>query len=291
MKRVLSLSIVGALAASGLFIAVAPAQAKEITPGRAVVRIDAPKATVKKIGANSYRIVLPKSATGQWMGDRTTSDGKRQILVGDLTAAKLVNNWSNFKFAADDAEATLVWRESRDLHAAVIYLAKPRISDNGVVFEFTSDSTIPAQLTGASINLRRASGGTRSTLNTYTVSGDLKFSFELINTYEVKARIFNSSNNNTCWGTADIKANTKTSPYPDVKASVANNTCATVNYQSLVIYETSSENVRYGVYVDWPENCSSTTSTQGTATMYLKYQPPGSNQMEYAQAYSWPCTS
>lgn len=80
--RLLSaLAVAGLIAASSLTLGVAPASAAEgVGSGRAVIRIDAPTATVIKTGKNSYRMVLPPDSSGQWMGERTNDAGKHRFV-------------------------------------------------------------------------------------------------------------------------------------------------------------------------------------------------------------------
>lgn len=102
---------------SSLAFATAPAQAAEISPGRAVVRIDAPSVTTTQTGENTYRLVSKKDATGQWMGERTLKNGKVRSLVGDLTARKLVKHWKDLKYTKSGTTGTLTWGDEENLQA------------------------------------------------------------------------------------------------------------------------------------------------------------------------------
>lgn len=57
--------------------------------GKAIVRIDAPKIKVEKMSQSQYRITLPTSAKGQWLGTR-----QKTLMVGTLTARDLVDGWT-----------------------------------------------------------------------------------------------------------------------------------------------------------------------------------------------------
>jgi hypothetical protein len=124
--------------------------------GKAIVRIDAPKIDVKKVGQNQYRITLPASAKGQWLGTR-----QKTLMIGELTARDLVKGWSALGHKRDSKVATTIkWKPAGakvQFIPAQISQAK-RLADGRTMFEVTSVFPIPSQLTNASLNLARASG-------------------------------------------------------------------------------------------------------------------------------------
>lgn len=131
-----------------------------IGSGRALVRIDAPHTRVTKVGTHSYRMVLPASSAGQWLGERTDAQGRRQARVGDLTAGKLATAWTKFRYTSSGVMAALTWTDASggQRAGAPVRLSQPKVTSNGVRFEFTSTRSVPQTLHNLSINLRRAPG-------------------------------------------------------------------------------------------------------------------------------------
>lgn len=124
--------------------------------GKAIVRIDAPKIVVEKIGQNQHRITLPTSAKGQWLGTR-----KKSLMIGELTARELVKGWSALGHKRGSKVATTIkWKSAGgkvQFIPAQISQAK-KLADGRTTFDVTSVSAIPSQLTNASLNFARASG-------------------------------------------------------------------------------------------------------------------------------------
>lgn len=278
MRKLLVTSIVTALIGTGLVLSTAPAQAQSISPGRAVVRLDAKHMKVKQLSKHSYQVVLSNGTTGQWMGERTVKNGKKRTVVRDLTAKKLVNSWSNLKYSDKGVDGTLMWNSGTGQSAAAVEFKKPKLTDKGVSWKFTSIAELPTHLSGVKLSLRRApssSEGLRSTLYTYTIADALTVSFDVISASEVKARIYNAGNNNTCWGTTDITG------IDNVAVSVKSNTCDNIPYENAMN--------SYGVNVGFPTGCSTPYPHTGSAAFDLNVTPPGQDQYEYVQAVTLTC--
>ncbi|MGI9117077.1 MAG: hypothetical protein ACR2JV_05525 [Gaiellales bacterium] len=264
MQRILKTLSVAAVAIGLIAISV-PAQAKEISAGRAVVRIDIPSATVATVGKNAYRMVVASTTTGQWMGERTLANGRSKTLVRKLTAGALGNNWSNFRYTKAGVPATLVWADADSpMTVRIVKLGRPEMTADGVVFNFTTPQSMPETITDASLNLQRApqtGKRTRDSTSTYTVTGTLMVSIEVVSIEEAKIRIYNSSNDNTCWGTTTITS----SEY----RSVPSNTCATIPYANYFATSTYP----WGVHTLFNNPCNS--FNPGTVTVTLLVSPPG----------------
>lgn len=159
MRNIISFVAASAIVASSMVLATTPGQAAEFSPGRAVIRIDAPSVSTTKVGENSYRMVLEKSSKGQWMGERTRKNGNEKTLVGDLTAAKLVKHWKDLKYTKSGADGTLTWGDVENPQARAIRLEQPTILKNRVILNFSTTSSIPSTLNNVSVNLLRAPVG------------------------------------------------------------------------------------------------------------------------------------
>jgi hypothetical protein len=142
--------------------------------GKAIVRIDALKINVEKVGKNQYRITLPTSAKGQWLGTR-----QKTLVIGELTARDLVEGWSALGHKRDSKVATTIkWKPAGgkvQFIPAQISQAK-KLADGRTTFDVTSVSAIPSQLTNASLNLARASG---PDLRSYPIKYSYSFTSDL----------------------------------------------------------------------------------------------------------------
>ncbi|MGI9197533.1 MAG: hypothetical protein ACR2KE_08755 [Candidatus Nanopelagicales bacterium] len=297
IRRALAVTSALGIAASALVLAGVPAQSQEqktgIGSGRAVIHIDAPTATVVKTGKNSYRMVLPPDSSGQWMGERTNAAGVTQTRVGDLTATRLSTKWTKFRYTSQGVLSTLAWTTSEGPSTALVRLSQPKVTDAGVRFDFTSKFTIPSRLKDVSINLQRAPEGSqrasgkaqpRSTdSNNFHITGDLWIGsnfdyFEGI-VSSVSTRIYNASNNNTCWtgnGAYVIQSGSSDA------VSVTTNTCANITYQNQFI-PASSTATPYGVTPRWPG-----ATYPGSLTYFLLITPSGQAQYKFTQSVvSW----
>ncbi|MGI9196933.1 MAG: hypothetical protein ACR2KE_05670, partial [Candidatus Nanopelagicales bacterium] len=222
--------------------------------------IDAPTATVVKTGKNAYRMILPPDSSGQWMGERTNAAGVKQTRVGDLTAKKLSTRWTKFRYTSQGVLSTLAWMTSGAPSSALVGLSQPKVTDAGVRFDFTSQFAIPSKLQDVSINLRRAPGRNevRMVESTFNISDDLYIGYGQDSTNMVYSRIFNQTNDNTCFD------HTNTYPgsgSPTQNVSVGSHTCDNIQYANL------QSNYGVSVYFDGSGNFS-------TLTYYLSYTPP-----------------
>lgn len=280
IKSVISAVATLGIAASALVLAVPPAaHAQGVGSGRAVIRLDAPSATLTKTGKHSYRMVLPQGTTGQWMGERTNAQGKSQVLVGNITAKKLSNRWGNFRYAQSGAYATLVWGSTPDAStSAVVKLDQPTLTGSGVRFDFTSRASIPKSLTDVTLNIARAAGRhSRSTTQTAVIADALTVSLEVTDTMsQVKARIYNAGNNNTCWGVATINGHQS--------VAVNTNTCDNIPYTNWYVAG-SNGSVTYGVSVNFPD--PKRPSTTGSALYNLKVTPSGQSSFQWTHNFTW----
>lgn len=259
-----SLAAAGLIAASTFALGAAPASAsgEGIGSGRALIRIDAPTATVLKTGKNSYRMILPPDSSGQWMGERTNASGVTQTRVGDLTAKKLSTKWTKFRYGSQAVLSTLVWMTSDGPSPAVVRLSQPKVTDAGVRFDFTSKWAIPSRLQDVSINIRRAPERNEvrsSTESTFIISDKLYIGYTQNSPKDVYSRIFNQTNNNTCFDHSNSYSGNSTTTQ---NTSVGTNTCDNIKYTDLY------SNYGLSVYFD------ATGDTSSTLTYYLNYTPP-----------------
>lgn len=266
------------LAASTLVFAGAPAQAQGegVGAGRAVIHIDSPVATVRKTGRHSYRIVLRSDASGQWMGERKDSRGRQVARVGDLTAKKLSRKWKKFRYTHSGAVTTLAWFEGGLPQSALVTLSQPTLVGNAVRFDFTSRVPIPTVLWNMSFNLRRApeKHTTRGNEETVTIVDDLAVQATLDNISYIDTRVFNKSNDNTCWTGDGAKVITEGST-ANVYVSVTTNTCDNITYQNQ--FPAANGNSAYGVWVAWIQG-----TTPGSMTYYLTI-----NLNDGSDPYTW----
>lgn len=251
-----------------------PAVKNKIGQGRAVLHIDVDLATVKKVGDRTYRMVLPRDAAGQWMGERTDASGKERVLVGDLTAAQLAKRWSDFRYGRDAIGASLIW----DTGSRLIRLGRPVETDNGIRFDFRSARGIPSTLSGVSLNLERApEAGSRAARYgnqsaTYTIvtsnsstspTTSLMFSWNYNQgggtaATSGKSRIYNLNTNGTCWSNTTSYSGSKS------VVSIPSGSCANVAY--------SNGSGSYGIELFGP-GC----------TADIAYTPPGQNEYWWQQ--------
>lgn len=270
------------LVATGL-----PVQAAEGAPGlgsgRALVRLDIPRATIAKEGKGRYRLVLPPGTTGQWMGERKDSAGRQRSLVGDITAKKLTNRWSNLRYTKDDLGAFLQWNtsSSTDNRVARVQLGKPRITSEGVVFTFASEDSIPLKISDVTLHLPKApekQRGGRAVTPGYddrNVSGDLWISYTP-NDGSVTTGIYNVSNGNFCFGKHTYGVQTDNNVYYQ---SVGSNTCATVYYEDYYLksagaqhphgVEVTSQGLQYQLTVTPPPDPTTGADSDSFYYYYL----------------------
>ncbi|MGI9197395.1 MAG: hypothetical protein ACR2KE_08020 [Candidatus Nanopelagicales bacterium] len=269
--RFLSVFASLAIAASALVAAGTPAQAQGIGSGRAVVRIDAPSATVIKVGKHSYRMLLPEGATGQWMGERPNAAGTRVTRVGDLTAAKLAKRWTKFRYSIAPVYTTLTWDDGSHIPgAALVMLSPPRVTDKGVRFDFTSRADLPRTMSNVSLHVSRAAragDGARSSgaPQSAVVTGTMTVGISFDSTGRVLGRIYSAPSTN-CWGgSSGSKVGSST--------SVGSGTCGGIPYAD---YETIPP--AFGISLD---------SVRNEVFFNLNVTPPGQASYQYAQIFSW----
>lgn len=282
-RVVVGIAALSATAAASLAIA-APASSVEaktgIGRGQALVYIDSPTATVIKTGNRSYFMTLAPDSTGQWMGERTDDTGKTSTRVGDITAKKLSRKWGNFRYTDASVPATLSWTTSDGISSALVKLSRPKITDAGVRFDFTSPFAIPSTLIDVSINLQRAprKPQVRATDSyNFQISGDLWIGANAPYSNQINSRIYNASNNNTCWtgdGAKVMNDDDKVRQY-----SVTSNTCASIDYENAVAATSSLP--AYGASVAWPSTKPSGSVVAGNLTYILYVTPPDADQFKF----------
>lgn len=252
----LALTLTGALVSAGLMampaspasaVPVSLAKSVGVGEGKALVRIDAAKVSVKKVADGAYLLTVPIGSAGQWMGERTASNGKSRLRVGNVSASGLAENWGSFRLGKTGVKATLVWNSNKGASAskALVWLKKPTVSDSGVSFRLTTRATLPAHPQQVTLNVSRAKS--KQVRTDYQVQGTISITealkywaaFEYPAYWHV--RLYNSSNDNTCWS-YDYPAEFSTALVDipdgrcdDVAYTDANNNIATAPQPSLYI--------------------------------------------------------
>jgi hypothetical protein len=276
-----SLVVSSILIAAGVLLGSGPAAAADsggVGVGRAVSHIDAPTATIVKIADDTYTLTLPRGTTGQWMGTRKGSDGVARVRVGDLTGEQLASAWKKFRYTSSPVEAILLWNTDEKVPATtVVLVTRSKVTPDGVTFALTSNDELPSELSNVSLSLSsaRAKHQTRTTYpNTQTanIADDLWVSAVNKDWDEVTARIYNATNNNTCF--------TKTLNSKTTYASVGSNTCDNIAYTNAV----SQPN--YGVVATIP-TASTGIGVRGSVGFQLLVTPPGEDQYEYSYTFQW----
>lgn len=269
-SRTAAAAAVAALAVAATALPAHAAPGSGIGTGRAVIHIDAKKATVTSKGGDSYTLTLPKGSTGQWMGERTNAQGKVKTRVGTLTGEQLAAGWSDFQYGKAGADATLTWDASKKaFNAASVHISAPRTTSAGVVVDLTSSQTLPATLNDVSLSIARAPGkGVRSLpTQKQNVTSDLWISNANSNASTATARIYNSTNNNTCFShtTSSISS-----------ASVGSNTCDNIAYTDY-----SSGSSPFGVDFNFSDG------EKGNTFFNLSITPPGASSYHFSWKFSW----
>lgn len=282
-------------------ISTTPAEAGLIGTGPAVSHVDAAKATVTKLADNLYSISMPKRTSGQWMGVRRIK-GKNKIKVGDLTAKQLSVGWSRLLYTSSPVRGTLTWKEccNKMQSEPVHIVGKPKRTSRGVIFNITSIRSLPPTLNEMSIHLAHASNDQvnqpHSTRSAFAQSSDLITTFPStqteniiddlwISSYNqtdtsVELRIYNSSNNNTCWS---YTWNYIPDNYPTSTHSVGSNTCDNVSYTN------GDTAIPYGGRVEL-DNYAASVGQTAQSSFYLAVTPPGEASYNYFwdfESWSW----
>ena len=276
-----SMTLVAAVGfAASAFVVAAPAQAAStgIGTGRAVVHVDAPQATVTKQADGSYLLAMPQGTTGQWMGERKNASGKNVVRVGKLTGEKLASSWSNLKYTSKGASGTLVWdANATTRQTAVVQVSKPKTTDTGVTFSLTSKNELPATMNDVSVNLDRAAktqAMRSSTTKSVNIVSDLWWSAEgSYGDFSAKVRIYNSTNNNACFG--------KTVSDDPWFVSVGSNTCDNIAYTDQV--NTGTPGAQGVAWISESEIDAGLVSIQ----MSLYLTPPGQAKYKYTSKISF----
>lgn len=267
----------GVLLVVGLAMSTLPAQADSSSgsgTGRAVIHLDAKRATVEADGNGIYTLTLPRRASGQWMGERKNARGEVRTRVGDITGAQVAARWGAFKYTDASVPATLLWnRGSGGPSAASIQIQAPRLTDAGIVVEMTSQAEIPSSLEDVSLSISRAPGKKVRSLPTQTqsVTSDLWISNANSDATHATARIYNSTNNNTCYSQSAVS----TTERPIF--SVPSNTCDNIAYANAF----TDSNTPNGVYMKF------LLGKSGQTAFSLNITPPNQSTYIYEWVFTW----
>ena len=274
-RRALAIVASIGVTASALLIAQVPAQAAGVGKGEAIIRIDAARATVTKKSKGHYILTLPARSTGQWLGERTDARGKERVRVGDLTAEKLSMRWGAFRYQSS-VLATLAWPTATGTRSALIRMSRPEITAKGVAVKFTKVSrlAIPATLTDASLNIRRADDNdTRDTVTNTIMTADFGYHFNLQDeNAQSYGKFYNDKNGNDCWDTYMYASLTDPSQYTK---TVPDKTCDSIEYNGQVY-----------TYFTGPNAPPNTSNGEGYVNVELT--PSGEEPFNYQQmVYTW----
>lgn len=264
IRKPATIAISACFALSAIVLSSPPATAAGSGKGLAIIRIDASKATVTKKADGTYALQIPSGSAGQWMGERTNSRGKERLRVGNLTATQLSSRWKDFRYSSSGVKTTITWDSGQERPSmAPGRLTQPKVSANGITFSFATERPLPSSMKGVTINLQRAPGKSMRTdydpENRVDLSGDLKFmSGYYGDPQSVDQRLFNATNENTCWSHTFYTIG--------ATESIPNGTCSNVEY---------SEGSTHWYYDDaWDNN------TAVSLTVTLK--PPNEAKFVYS---------
>lgn len=288
-----------ALAGSAFVISSSPAQAGLIGTGPAVVHVDASSAKLTKQADGSYSLMMPKRTSGQWMGVRFIK-GQKDIRVGNLTAEQLSSGWNRLLYTSSPVRGTLTWKDSccaKQSFMPVRVVGKPKRTPNGVIFKITSTGSLPStpnnvflhlaqapnkafrSQSSSSVHTKQTTQASEDPISTFpytqteNVVDDLWVSSENENANSVELRIYNFTNNNTCWSTT--WNNVAAIPGGVASVSVPNNTCDNVSYTDHI-----SDTVGAEVQLQ---------STNGTGVGYssflLDITPPNQDTYTYQSTF------
>lgn len=240
--------IVGAIALAGITLGAtsfvpSPASAADIGTGRAIIRIDAAKATampqgdVTSEGLQTYTLMVPSGSKGQWLGERTDSRGKERLRVGNLTAKQLSSNWEAFRYTSSGVLATLAWdTRTSPTTGALVRLSKPKVTEKGVAFTLTTPYKVPKSLKDVELSVQRApQKATRSSYvaqKTVTLTGALTVFAGFTGQTTGDVRLYNAGNNNTCWSHSFSGA--QTASIPDGRCDDVSHTSGTSSLKAAV---------------------------------------------------------
>lgn len=190
------------------------ATAAEIGTGRALIRIEAPTATVVKNPDGSFTLKIPSSSKGQFLGERPDANGKKRIRVGNVSAKELSSKWKDFKYTSSGAKATIAWDASKPSWKGVsVKLSKPVVTSSGITFKFMSDRGLPASLKDVAVNLQRAPSKSVRTYDpdaTVNIVGNMNFFAGFYDDGKVDVHLMDGTSH--CWSYTFTDEKTETIP-------------------------------------------------------------------------------
>ena len=190
------------------------ATAAEIGTGRALIRIEAPTATVSKNPDGSFTLKIPSGSKGQFLGERPDANGQERLRVGNVTAKQLSSKWKDFKYTSSGAKATIAWDASKPSWKGVLVkLFKPVVTSSGITFKFTSKRGLPASLKDMAVNLQRAPFKGVRTYDpdaTVNISGNMNFFAGFYDNGKVDVHLMDGTTH--CWSYTFTGLKTETIP-------------------------------------------------------------------------------
>lgn len=246
--------------------------------GRAVVHVDASRATVKKQSDGSL-VLRMKKTHGQWMGERTNDRGKKRVLVGSTNGRALAASWERLRYGTSGVGATLVWNSvAARPKLAAVHVGKPKVHAAGISIPLTSEGRVPKRtLRNVAIHLDRApKGKSAQAATTYpyitqeNVVDDFWLYVKANDESSAYTKIYNSSNNNTCFS-VNLNGNTPV-------VSVGNNRCDDIAYTDTHI-SPSSAYPSYGVSGNFP------VDEPGSVGYSLNLTPDGQDEYAYVHIF------
>ena len=190
------------------------ATATEIGTGRALIRIEAPTATVSKNADGSFTLKIPSGSKGQFLGERPDANGKNRIRVGNVSAKQLSSKWKDFKYTSSGAKGTIAWDASKpSWQGVMVKLSRPVVTSNGITFKFISDQGLPASLKDVAVNLQRAPSKSVRSYDpdaTVNITGNLNFFAGFYDADKVDVHLMNGTKN--CWSYTFTSEMTETIP-------------------------------------------------------------------------------
>lgn len=243
-KRLVSVAVSGCLALAALAFSSAPASAAGVGSGLAIIRIDATEAALTKMADGLYTLKVPKGSAGQWLGERTDARGNVRLRVGDVTAKQLSSAWKKFRYTSTGVNTTIAWEsEQGTKQMALVRLARPTVTANGIVFRVSSGEQLPSSMQDVTLNLQRAAVKMmRENYNPEAVlslTGALRFwSGYYDYNQKVDQRLFNDGNDNTCWSHTFVDF-PKTVDIPDGRCDDVAHTAGSTSWEYVSPMDTS----------------------------------------------------
>lgn len=191
-----------------------PATAAEMGTGRALIRIEAPTATVSKSPDGSFTLKIPSGSKGKFLGERAGANGRKVLRVGNVTAKELSSKWQDFKYTSSGAIATIAWNASKpSWKGALVKLSQPVITSSGITFKFTSKRGLPASLKDVAVNLQRAPSKGVRTYDpdaTVNIAGNMNFFAGFYDNGKVDVHLMDGTTH--CWSYTFTGLKTETIP-------------------------------------------------------------------------------